>query len=95
MCRTLLVADSGSGVSAVLDPRKYLFVNVDLTVVLTRDPAGDWVHLDSVWSRPSATRGPAWPRPCCRTRPARAAGPCRPCWSPRAEPSAAARGQVG
>jgi hypothetical protein len=48
MCRTLLVADSGSGVSAVLDPRKYLFVNVDLTVVLTRDPAGDWVHLDSV-----------------------------------------------
>jgi len=48
MSRTLLVADSGSGVSAVLDPRKYLFVNVDLTVVLTRDPAGDWVHLDSV-----------------------------------------------
>lgn len=48
MCRTLLVADSGSGVSAVLDPGKYLFVNVDLTVVLTRDPAGDWVHLDSV-----------------------------------------------
>lgn len=48
MCRTLLVADSGSGVSAVLDPRKFLFVNVDLTVVLTRDPVGEWVHLDSV-----------------------------------------------
>ena len=48
MCRTLLVADSGSGVSAVLDPAKFLFVNVDLTVVLTRDPAGEWLHLDSV-----------------------------------------------
>ncbi len=48
MCRTLLVADSGSGVSAVLDPAEFLFINVDLTVVLTRDPAGQWLHLDSV-----------------------------------------------
>jgi hypothetical protein len=48
MCRTLLVADSGSGVSAVLNPAKFLFVNVDLTVALTRDPAGEWIHLDSV-----------------------------------------------
>ncbi len=48
MCRTLLVADSGSGVSAVLDPARFLFINVDLTVVLTRDPVGEWVLLDSV-----------------------------------------------
>jgi Thioesterase-like superfamily len=48
MCRTLLVADSGSGVSAVLDPVKFLFVNVDLTVALTRDPVGEWLCLDSV-----------------------------------------------
>jgi hypothetical protein len=48
MCRTLLIADSGSGVSATLDPLRFLFINVDLTVVLTRDPVGEWVLLDSV-----------------------------------------------
>ena len=47
MCRALLIADSGSGVSATLDARKFLFINVDLTVVLTRDPDGEWVLLDA------------------------------------------------
>jgi hypothetical protein len=47
MSRTLLVADSGSGVSMVLDPTKYIFVNVDLTVVLHRDPVGEFVLLDA------------------------------------------------
>jgi hypothetical protein len=47
MCRALLVADSGSGVSAVLDATKFLFINVDLTVVLHRDPAGEWLLLDA------------------------------------------------
>jgi hypothetical protein len=47
-CRTLLVADSGSGVSMVLDPTKYIFINVDLTVILHRDPIGDFVLLDAV-----------------------------------------------
>ena len=47
MCRALLIADSGSGVSAALDPSRFLFINVDLTVVLTRDPAGEWLLLDS------------------------------------------------
>jgi Thioesterase-like superfamily len=46
-CRTLLVADSGSGVSMVVDPTKYLFINVDLTVVLHRDPVGEFVLLDA------------------------------------------------
>jgi hypothetical protein len=46
-CRTLLVADSGSGVSMVLDPTKYIFINVDLTVILHRDPVGDFVLLDA------------------------------------------------
>jgi Thioesterase-like superfamily len=45
--RTLIVADSGSGVSMVLDPSKYTFVNVDLTVVLHRDPVGEFVLLDA------------------------------------------------
>jgi hypothetical protein len=48
MCRALLLADSGSGVSATLDALSFLFINVDLTVILPRDPAGDWLLLDAV-----------------------------------------------
>ena len=48
MCRALLIADSGSGVSATLDPQRFMFINVDLTVVLSRDPDGDWLLLDAV-----------------------------------------------
>ena len=47
MSRTLLLADSGSGVSMALDPRTYIFINVDLTVILHRDPAGEWLLLDA------------------------------------------------
>lgn len=46
--RVLVVADSGNGVSATLDYRRYLFINVDLTVHLRRMPVGEWVCLDSV-----------------------------------------------
>ena len=45
--RTLLVADSGNGVSAVLDTSRFQFMNVDLTVVLARDPVGEWLFLDA------------------------------------------------
>jgi Thioesterase-like superfamily len=48
MCRALLLADTGSGVSATLDPLRFLFINVDLTVILQRDPAGEWLLLDAV-----------------------------------------------
>jgi len=48
MSRTLLLADSGSGVSMALDPRAHIFINVDLTVILHRDPAGEWLLLDAV-----------------------------------------------
>lgn len=47
MSRALLVADSGSGLGAALPPLEYLFINVDLTVVLPRDPVGDWLLLES------------------------------------------------
>jgi hypothetical protein len=46
--RVLVVADSGNGVSAALDWRRFLFINVDLTVHLHRLPAGEWVCLDAV-----------------------------------------------
>jgi Thioesterase-like superfamily len=47
MSRTLLIADSGNGVSATLDLAEFLFVNVDLTVVAPRDPDGEWLLLDA------------------------------------------------
>jgi hypothetical protein len=46
--QTLIAADAGSGISAVLDPRRYNFVNPDLDVATHRLPAGPWVGLDAV-----------------------------------------------
>ncbi len=46
MSRTLLVADSGSGVGAALPATGFMFINTDLTVVLPRDPVGEWVLLE-------------------------------------------------
>jgi hypothetical protein len=46
--RTLVAADVGNGISAVLDWRRYLFVNVDLSVHLERMPEGEWVCVDAV-----------------------------------------------
>ena len=47
LVRVLVAADSGNGVSNVLDWREHLFVNADLTVHLYRYPAGEWVCLDA------------------------------------------------
>jgi hypothetical protein len=46
--RVITAADSGNGVSAVLDWRRFLFINVDLTVQLDRLPDGEWVYMDAV-----------------------------------------------
>ena len=46
--RVLAAADSGNGVSAPLDYRRYIFINTDLTVNLRRLPEGEWVCLDAV-----------------------------------------------
>jgi len=45
--RTAIVADSGSGVSQGVDYRRWLAINVELTLSIQRDPAGEWIHLDS------------------------------------------------
>jgi hypothetical protein len=45
--RVAVAADSGNGISAVLDYRKYLFVNSDLTINLLRAPVGEWIGLDA------------------------------------------------
>ena len=46
--RVLTAADSGNGVSAALDWRRYLFINVDLSVHLARMPEDEWVCLDAI-----------------------------------------------
>jgi hypothetical protein len=46
--RVLVAADSGNGVSAALDWRRFLFINTDLSVHLLRPPDGEWVCLDAV-----------------------------------------------
>jgi hypothetical protein len=46
--RTLIAADVGNGISNAVDFRRFVFVNVDLTVQLERLPAGEWVCVDAV-----------------------------------------------
>jgi hypothetical protein len=46
--RTLIAADIGNGISSALDFRRWVFINVDLTVQLERLPAGEWICVDAV-----------------------------------------------
>ncbi len=48
LARVLVAADSGNGVSAALDYTRFLFVNTELTVHLTRLPETEWVCLDAI-----------------------------------------------
>jgi hypothetical protein len=50
----LVMADAASGISAVLDWKRFGFLNVDFTVHLERPPAGDWIAMDAV-TRPRPT----------------------------------------
>jgi hypothetical protein len=45
LCRLLAMVDSANGVSAELPLASWTFVPVDLTVVLHRDPVGEWVGM--------------------------------------------------
>ncbi len=45
--RVAVAADSGNGISAILDFSKYLFLNSDLTINLLRRPHGEWICLDA------------------------------------------------
>jgi Thioesterase-like superfamily len=45
--RVLALADSGSGVSAVLPFDRWLFINPELTVHVAAPPAGQWICLDA------------------------------------------------
>jgi Thioesterase-like superfamily len=52
--RVFVIADSGNGISAVLSPQQWLFVNTELTVHLFRPPTGEWIGMDA-----QTTLGPA------------------------------------
>ena len=45
-----LIVDSGSGISAVANPKDLIFVNVDLAIHLLRAPRGEaiWMHSDTL-----------------------------------------------
>ena len=45
--RTAVAADSGNGISAVLDYQRYTFINSDLTINWLRRPQGEWVCLEA------------------------------------------------
>jgi Thioesterase-like superfamily len=46
--RAAAAADFGNGVSWVLPPDRWLFVNPDLSLHLARPPQGEWIGLDAV-----------------------------------------------
>jgi Thioesterase-like superfamily len=45
--RAVVAADFCNGTSAVLDFRKWTFINADLTVSFARQPVGAWILLDA------------------------------------------------
>ncbi len=45
--RVAVAADSGNGISAILDLERYVFVNSDLTINLLRRPQGEWICIDA------------------------------------------------
>jgi hypothetical protein len=46
-CRVMILADCGNGASAALDHAGWVFINPELTVHLSRPPAGEWFCLDA------------------------------------------------
>lgn len=45
--RTLVLADSGGGISLAVDPRRHTYINCDLHVALDRDLEGEWLRMTS------------------------------------------------
>jgi acyl-Coa thioesterase superfamily protein/acyl-CoA thioesterase superfamily protein len=45
--RVAVAADSGNGISAILDFKRFLFVNSDLSINLLRRPEGEWICIEA------------------------------------------------
>jgi hypothetical protein len=53
LMRAAMTADFCNGVSAVLDFRRWTFINADLSINLARMPIGEWILLDAhTWLGP-------------------------------------------
>lgn len=46
--RLVAVADSGNGLSGMLDFDSWWYINTDLTIHLHRLPAGEWIYMDAL-----------------------------------------------
>ena len=47
LARVAAAADFANGLSWILPWRDWLFVNTELTIHLSREPAGEWIGLDA------------------------------------------------
>lgn len=47
LTRVAVAADSGNGISAILDFQRYIFVNSDLSINLLRKARGEWICIDA------------------------------------------------
>ncbi len=47
LTRLMATVDTANGIAARVDPRRASFMNVDLTVHLSRQPRGDWIGFDA------------------------------------------------
>ena len=83
LTRVLVAADSGNGVSAALDYRRWLFINTELTVHLVREPAGEWICLDAITR--AGPEGVGLAESVLWDERGRLGGRRRLCWSGRAE----------
>jgi hypothetical protein len=62
--RAVAVADSGNGLSGLLDFTEWWFINTELTVHAYRQPVGEWVYLDARTSMDGGGVGLAQTRLC-------------------------------
>lgn len=47
LVRTTMLADYGSGIGNIPDAGRYGHPNLDITIYLTREPAGEWLMIES------------------------------------------------
>ena len=47
VARFACLVDTANGIAVREDPRKWAFPNLDLTIHLHREPAGEWVGFDT------------------------------------------------
>ena len=57
--RAAAAADFGNGVSSALDYERFVYINPDLTVHLSRPPTGEWIGMSthSVYGTPTTSTG--------------------------------------